>query len=359
MLKKKLLCVFMIFMIITIIASGEVFAKKAEWKKNFKKGDIVIAVEDIKSYSPGGTAVERLIEKGEKLTIKGKSAISGRWTITYKLEGAKKPKKVDVDENGIEKEENINGSIDDYSQENSNRNFINDVYSFINSQKDRNWEYIEASDLFGTYNTAYVNRKKIQGNQKKYGLDNNTYNDIMNKLNDILNKSLEQIHKEGWKEDIRGDKIIWTNNNTGDQVQTSFANADNNEAEHPEDTAVEEYKPTYIFRQPTLADSTTNSVDSIDGLITDSENFLNEGTNDRINQESIQDFSKTLYNILITIATVVSVIIGGILGIKIMLASAEEKAQVKELLVPYVIGCVVVFGAFGIWKLVVNILQNI
>ena len=116
---------------------------------------------------------------------------------------------------------------------------------------------------------------------------------------------------------------------------------------------------SHIYKQPEIADSSTSSTDSIDGLITDSDNFINKGSNDRINDKSIQDFSKTLYNILITIATVVSVIIGGILGIKIMLASAEEKAQVKELLVPYVIGCVVVFGAFGIWKLVVNILQNI
>lgn len=116
---------------------------------------------------------------------------------------------------------------------------------------------------------------------------------------------------------------------------------------------------SYIYRQPEIADSSTSSTDSIDGLITDSDNFINKGSNDRINDKSIQDFSKTLYNILVTIATVVSVIIGGILGIKIMLASAEEKAQVKELLVPYIIGCVVVFGAFGIWKLVVNILQNI
>ena len=65
-----------------------------------------------------------------------------------------------------------------------------------------------------------------------------------------------------------------------------------------------------------------------------------------------------MYNILITIATFVAVLVGGILGVKIMIASADEKAQVKELLIPYVIGCIVVFGAFGIWKLVVTILQN-
>lgn len=113
-----------------------------------------------------------------------------------------------------------------------------------------------------------------------------------------------------------------------------------------------------IYKQPELADSNTNSVDSIDGLISDSEKFINKGEDGKVNDKSIQDFSKTMYNILITIATVVSVLVGGILGIKIMIASAEEKAQVKELLVPYIIGCVVVFGAFGIWKLVVTILQN-
>ena len=49
---------------------------------------------------------------------------------------------------------------------------------------------------------------------------------------------------------------------------------------------------------------------------------------------------------------------GGIIGIKLMISSASEKAEAKKLLVPYVVGCVVVFGGFGIWKLVVTILQG-
>ena len=35
--------------------------------------------------------------------------------------------------------------------------------------------------------------------------------------------------------------------------------------------------------------------------------------------------------------------------------SADEKAKVKESLMPFVAGCVVVFGAFTIWKVAVNI----
>ena len=38
--------------------------------------------------------------------------------------------------------------------------------------------------------------------------------------------------------------------------------------------------------------------------------------------------------------------------------SVEEKANIKEVLVPYVVGCIVIFGAFAIWKLIVTILGN-
>ena len=55
---------------------------------------------------------------------------------------------------------------------------------------------------------------------------------------------------------------------------------------------------------------------------------------------------------------IVAVLIGAILGIKFMIGSVEEKAEIKAALVPFIIGCVVVFGAFGIWKIVVTIGNN-
>jgi hypothetical protein len=42
-----------------------------------------------------------------------------------------------------------------------------------------------------------------------------------------------------------------------------------------------------------------------------------------------------------------------------MTSSVEEKAQVKEALIPYVAGCVVAFGSFGIWRLVMVIGSNL
>ena len=67
----------------------------------------------------------------------------------------------------------------------------------------------------------------------------------------------------------------------------------------------------------------------------------------------------SIYNILLYIGIAASVIVGAILGIKIMIASADEKAKVKEALVPYIIGCFVIFGAFGIWKLVAELFSGV
>ena len=56
---------------------------------------------------------------------------------------------------------------------------------------------------------------------------------------------------------------------------------------------------------------------------------------------------------------VLAVLVGGVLGVKFMIASAEDKAKIKEAMIPYVLGCIVIFGAFGIWKLAITILNNL
>ena len=77
---------------------------------------------------------------------------------------------------------------------------------------------------------------------------------------------------------------------------------------------------------------------------------------DDIKEDKLKATSDFLFNSLLSIALVLAVIIGIIIGIKFMVASVEEKAKVKEALIPYVIGCVVVFGAFSIWSIAVRLL---
>ena len=76
-------------------------------------------------------------------------------------------------------------------------------------------------------------------------------------------------------------------------------------------------------------------------------------------QKEIRDASSNIYNVLFAIGVALTVIVGGILGIRFIMASAEEKAQIKEMLIPYIAGCIVIYGAFGIWKLVVSILNSV
>lgn len=74
-----------------------------------------------------------------------------------------------------------------------------------------------------------------------------------------------------------------------------------------------------------------------------------------IDQTQMQESIDTIYTVLLYIGIALSVIIGAILGIKFMLGTVEEQAKVKETLIPYALGCIVVFGAFGIWKFMMQL----
>lgn len=79
--------------------------------------------------------------------------------------------------------------------------------------------------------------------------------------------------------------------------------------------------------------------------------------NSKINEADLANLSNTIYNILLTVGIIIAFIVGGILGIKYMIGGIEGQAEVKTMLVPYIIGCVVLFGAFTIWKIMVIVLK--
>ena len=125
-------------------------------------------------------------------------------------------------------------------------------------------------------------------------------------------------------------------------------------ADEADDSAMD--IPDIIYQYPAKNEST--SAGSLDDMMGDADKFINSAGEAAISATSLQSFSQTYYNILLTIGIVVAAIVGSILGIKFMISGAEEKAQIKELLVPYIVGCIVVFGAFAIWKLLVTILSG-
>lgn len=92
---------------------------------------------------------------------------------------------------------------------------------------------------------------------------------------------------------------------------------------------------------------------TIDQVMSGAENFISgANTENTISQSSLKNTIDLIYNILLAVGIIVAVVAGAILGVQFMVASADGKAELKERLVPYVVGCVVIFGAFGIWKIV-------
>lgn len=97
-------------------------------------------------------------------------------------------------------------------------------------------------------------------------------------------------------------------------------------------------------------------------VIKEADGFIQKGqsgANGLITQEKLKELSDTIYNILLVVGIIAAVLIGVLLGIKFITAGVEGKAEVQKALIIYVMGCVVVFGAFTIWKIVVTVLQGI
>ena len=96
-------------------------------------------------------------------------------------------------------------------------------------------------------------------------------------------------------------------------------------------------------------------------IISTGNSFIRDGSSETnmIEQDELDSAINEIYNLLLALGIVISVLVGAILGIKFMVGSVEEQAKIKETLIPYIIGCIVVFGAFGIWRILIVVLGKI
>ena len=115
-----------------------------------------------------------------------------------------------------------------------------------------------------------------------------------------------------------------------------------------------------IYKQPSKEARDDTYEDGLEQSMTDADKFIEDGSNDKIDDLSnFQTQFGDIYNIILQIGVGLAVIVGIVLGVKFILSSVEGKAEVKKMLITYVISCTVIFGSFGIWKIVVTILQTV
>lgn len=97
-------------------------------------------------------------------------------------------------------------------------------------------------------------------------------------------------------------------------------------------------------------------VNAVSDMFQSADDFLAAGSSPTtvIDETKLQSTSGTIYKWLMTIAICVAVLIGAVIGVQFIVGSVEGKAKIQEALVPYIVGCVVIFGSFFIWKTLVN-----
>lgn len=173
---------------------------------------------------------------------------------------------------------------------------------------------------------------------------------------EIVDKYVEQL--KSINNQITDKEVKDSNQKKIDIVKGQAIEADKTVGEVIEQE--EKDKNDKIYMQPSIATGGSTKGDgTLQDMMSDGEDFVSAGSEQAIDAESLQGLSGRIYNILLEIGVGLSVIIGLILGIKFMLSGVEEKAEVKKMIWVYVVGCVVIFGSFGIWKLVVSILEQI
>ena len=186
-------------------------------------------------------------------------------------------------------------------------------------------------------------------------------NQFKNKLDEITAKYKKGDYdkyksKDKIKAAIKAAKNSYKNskNNLDERAEQEEEALNGDAGESGGITVVELPERKLGYSDLSVASKETN----VDETIDEANNFIGKAQTDKINQSDLSKSIKSLYNILLAIAIAVAVIVGTYIAVKIVTSSAEGKAKIKEMFLPYVIGCIVSFGAFGIWALVMKMFNT-
>jgi len=104
----------------------------------------------------------------------------------------------------------------------------------------------------------------------------------------------------------------------------------------------------------------TSTLNTVEDTMKGAEDFLSNGKSNSkgVKGDELKEASIRIYNMLFGVGMLISLMVTGILGIKFMLASAEDKATLKEALVPFLVGTIIIFSSFTIWKIAVKLGSN-
>ena len=78
-----------------------------------------------------------------------------------------------------------------------------------------------------------------------------------------------------------------------------------------------------------------------------------------VTTDKLTNIGQTIVTIMQVVGIVVAVVVLLILGIKYMMGSAEEKAEYKKTMIPYLVGAVLIFASTTIVNVVYQLANNL
>ena len=89
-------------------------------------------------------------------------------------------------------------------------------------------------------------------------------------------------------------------------------------------------------------------------------NSMNQAQNNSVNgTNEITTLGGRIVGIVQVVGVIVAVVIILVIGIKYMLGSAEEKAEYKKTMIPYLVGAVLIFAGSTIVNAVYNVITGL
>lgn len=129
-----------------------------------------------------------------------------------------------------------------------------------------------------------------------------------------------------------------------------------------ETTATEDSQETNSTTKSTEESQRTKSTSlptSLDDIIINGKKFLQSGSTNVIEETELKSLSDLVSGILLWIAVAVTLITAIIMGITFLTQSIEDKAKVKESMTPWVIGIIISFSAYTIWKITIAVFSSL
>jgi len=108
-----------------------------------------------------------------------------------------------------------------------------------------------------------------------------------------------------------------------------------------------------------LSNNTLVALANSSGDIINPDDYMPGGLDEANNANKLRDMANIIIGTLQIVGTILSVAVLGVLGIKYMMGSVEERAEYKKTLIPYLIGAVMIFGITNILAIVFKIVYEL